>query len=211
MAEKPIVMFGLIFAAITCLATGFYAFYSRFFLVLRLLQGVGAGACAGLGRTMAVDMFHRQTLKSIRSYFFSYYWLITLACTCLGGYLQHYFGWEANFFFLSALFFSLSILYGRYAFETNEHIQRNLSFSNTLIPSYIYLIKRPSFIGATLIGGIGMAVTVTYATLTPFIFQVGYHLTPITYGWLTMGLSIGVILGRLFNGHLIRKWGHLGP
>ena len=207
--RKPVVVFGLIVACLTSFLAVFIHGITAF-LMLRLFQGVGAGASAGLGRTMAVDMFHKKSLDGIRSYFSAIIGLSPLIAPLLGGYLQHYFGWQSNFVFLSILFFILIFPYAFFTDETNRHIRPDLNLSKTLLSNYHYLLKHPAFVGATVLGGIGMAVTIIYATISPFIFQVNYHLSPIIYGWITMGVSVGVLLGRLFNGFLVKKLGNLG-
>lgn len=207
--RKPIVIFGLIVACVSSfLVVLFHGIFA--FLILRLIQGVGAGASAGLGRTMAVDMFHKKTLNSMRSYFSAIIALSPLIAPLLGGYLQHYFGWQSNFIFLSAFFLLLIFPYAFLTIETNRHIRPDLNLSKTLVSNYRYLLKHPAFVGATLLGGIGMAITIIYATLTPFIFLDVYHLSPIVYGWITMGVSLGILLGRLFNGFLVRRLNNLG-
>ncbi len=205
--RRPWVLFGLLFSSIFSILAAF-SHDMTYFLVFRFFQGVGAGACAGLGRPMAVDLYNKKSLDGIRSYFSTIIGLSPLLAPVLGGYLQHIFDWQANFIFLACLFIVLSVLCFVYLPETNRHIsEKRLSLSQVM-SNYYYLLKQPDFIGATLIAGIGMAITITYAILSPFIFQSKYHMSPIKFGWITMAISIGVVVGRFFNGYMVRSLGH---
>lgn len=46
-----------------------------------------------------------------------------------------------------------------------------------------------------------------YAALSPFILQVGFHLSPVAYGWILSALAISSLLARIFTSSMI---GYLG-
>ena len=70
------------------------------FLILRILQGVGSGVCWGLGRIIAADVMQGERLAATGSYFTLFLSLSPLLAPALGGYVQHWFGWQANFILL---------------------------------------------------------------------------------------------------------------
>lgn len=101
--RKPIVIIGLIIAAIASFASVFtHNIHS--FLLMRLLQGIGCGVCTGLGRSIVADILQGDRLASIGSYFAMFISLSPLIAPALGGYIQHYFGWQMNFIVLGCIF-----------------------------------------------------------------------------------------------------------
>ena len=95
----------------------------EFLIIGRFIQGCGAGACAGLWRSVFRDVFTGEQLAKYGSYFTIFVMFIVPAAPALGGYLQQLFGWRASFVFMSfyAVFALLSIIL---------RIQRNQSASS---------------------------------------------------------------------------------
>lgn len=207
--RRPVVMFGLGFACVASLLSIFTDHITPF-LLTRLMQGIEVGACAGMGRTMAVDVLRDKSLSAAYLPFFSaVLGLSPLLAPLLGGYLQHWFGWQANFVFLAGLFFILFIVYSVFCPETNLHINKKMGINRKLGRTYVSLLSHSSFLLATLACGLAMAASITYATLSPFIFQLHYHLSPVTYGWITTSVALGMVLGRFVNGLLSKRYDRL--
>jgi DHA1 family bicyclomycin/chloramphenicol resistance-like MFS transporter len=55
--------------------------------------------------------------------------------------------------------------------------------------------------------GIAVAVGMVYATVSSFVFQMQFHLTPVAYGWLTAVAGVAGFGGRIVNTILIKKVG----
>ncbi|MDF1797470.1 MAG: multidrug effflux MFS transporter [Coxiellaceae bacterium] len=208
LGRRPVVITGLIIAALGSFSAVFTQHITPF-LISRLVQGLGAGACAGLGRTMSVDVFYDNPREPARAYFATMLGLSPLLAPMIGGYLQHWFGWQANFVFLGGFFLVLLIIYGAFCPETNLHINHSLQLGKILFKQYTDLLRHTGFILATVACSIAVTTNIAYATLSPFIFQLHYHLSPVTYGWLTTAASVGIILGRFVNGRLIKHFSNL--
>lgn len=206
--RRPVVIAGLLLATLASLGSTLTNQLTPF-LVTRFIQGFGAGCSAGLGRTMSVDVFHDSPRTPIMSYFSTLIGLSPLLAPVLGGYLQHYFGWHANFVMMAILFGLLLLIYTTFCPETNRHINPQINLIQRLPHHYWGLIKHRPFVMATLLCGTAMTANIAYATLSPFIFQWQYHVSPIHYGWLTMAAATGMLLGRFFNGKLIQRFGNL--
>ncbi|MDF1761171.1 MAG: multidrug effflux MFS transporter [Coxiellaceae bacterium] len=206
--RRPVVITGLIIAAVGSFSSVFTQHITPF-LISRFVQGFGAGACAGLGRAMSVDVFYDAPREPAQAYFSTVIGLSPLLAPMIGGYLQHWFAWQANFVFLGCFFLILLIVYGCFCPETNLHINHKLRLGKILFKQYSELLRHLGFILATIACGVAMTTNIAFATLSPFIFQLHYHLSPVVYGWLTTSASIGIILGRFFNGRLIKRYGNL--
>ena len=125
----------------------------------------------------------------------------------LGGYVQHWFGWQANFILLGFMLLVVLLIYIVLCPETNQHKQPDAFKLGKLLGNYGTLMIHPLFMGATLLSGIAMAATMTYNTTSAFILQNGFHLSPIVYGWVTAIVGIAAIVGKLANPPAVKWFG----
>jgi DHA1 family 2-module integral membrane pump EmrD-like MFS transporter len=204
--RKPIVIFGLAFASLSSFISAFSTNITVF-LFLRLLQGIGSGVCIGVGRIIIADVLQGDRFSAIGSYFSMFISLSPILAPALGGYIQHWYGWQANFVTLGSILGAALLLYIFMCPETNKHINPNAFSVKGLYQNYKSLLMHPIFVGATLITGIAMAANMAYATISPFIFQIQFHLSPVTYGWLTAIAGVGGFVGKFVTPLSLRTVG----
>ncbi len=92
--------------------------------------------------------------------------------------------------------------------ETNTRIDAKIKLIGDVVPTYLKLLRDPHFISSVIISGIGMSAMILYVTISPFLLQTQFQLTPIQYGWVTSLVGIGIILGRFTNGFISNKVGN---
>jgi len=204
--RKPIVIFGLSLAAISSFAT-ILSHNIEPFLALRCLQGIGAGVCLGIGRTILADTLQGDRLAATASYFGLIVGASPLLAPVLGGYIQENFGWQTNFITLGLILSLVMMIYALFCPETNQHKNPQAFSLKGLYHNYRYLLTNPVFLGCTLLAGIAMSSIMAYATVSAFIFQIQFHMSPVTYGWITSFVAWGGIIGRLFNPLAIKRVG----
>ena len=206
--RKPLVLIGLaIFTIANFLIIAVKT--ATAFLILRFIQGIGAGVCFGLARTIAADVMQNERLAAIGSYFTLIISLSPLFAPVLGGYIQHLFNWQANFIVLACIVFSVFIAFCVFFDETHSDRDNTLNLK-MLFKGYTQFLKHPLFMAAGLLGGIAVATNVIYVTLSPFIFQKEFTTTPIAFGWLTglVGLS-GVLTKIISPFFILRSTNHI--
>ncbi|MDF1759512.1 MAG: multidrug effflux MFS transporter [Coxiellaceae bacterium] len=206
--RKPIVLFGLGVAAISSFAAVFTT-QIGWFLVTRVLQGVGSAVCSGIGRSILADRCQDKVLAKLSSYCGMAVCMSPLFAPMVGGYLQHWFGWQANFLALGIYMLTSFVLFMIVVPETNMHRNPLAMSFNGLMSAYRYLLTHRLFLGAAFLSGIGLAATMIYASTSSFILQRGFHLTPVVYGWLTSLVSVGSLLGRFASARLVSYWGSI--
>lgn len=202
--RRPVVILGLSIALIGCLAI-LVAPTIFLFLLCRLIQGIGAGVCIGLGRTMLADLWQGYQLTVKSAYFALALSLSPLLAPALGGYIQHWFDWKGNFVFLT-VFFAISLFLFYFFFpETNKHLNP-LAFSRrTMFYNYRMLFLHKRFMGATVLAGLVIAANLSFATKSAFIIQQEYGISPVLYGWLMCLISIGGLISRGLGPYLLKK------
>lgn len=196
--RKPVVLSGLTLAS----TASFFTIFStniHSFLLLRLLQGVGSGVCQGIGRTIFADVLQGERLATIGPYFVLVLSLSPLMAPTIGGYIQHYYGWQANFLVLSGVLLIALLVYGVFCPETNHNKNTQSHFLKTLFHNYAVLLRNKLFIGCTVISCMAMAAYMAYASTSAFIFQIDFHLSPIEYGWICAIAGAGPIIARLIS------------
>ena len=204
--RKPVVIVGLCIAIVASFTAAF-AKNVLPFLALRFLQGIGAGVGLGLGKIIAADLMQGDKLIIVGSYFSIFLCLSPLFAPVLGSYIQHLFAWQANFIVVGGYLLVVFFIYLVFCPETNHHKQPNAFSIHKLWVNYSELLKNPFFIGCMLLAGSSISISMIYATISSFIFQIQFHLSAIDYGWITMLVSIGSVLGRLFNPFFIKNIG----
>ncbi|MDF1655510.1 MAG: multidrug effflux MFS transporter [Coxiellaceae bacterium] len=204
--RKPIVLFGLGLATISSFAAVFTT-HIGWFLLTRVFQGVGSAVCSGIGRSILADRCQGKVLAKLSSYCGMAVCMSPLFAPMVGGYLQHWFSWQANFMALGVYMLTAFGLFLVIVPETNLHRNpRALSIEGLMI-SYRHLLTHRLFLGAAFLSGIGLSATMIYASTSAFILQRGFHLTPVVYGWLTSLVSVGSLLGRFASARLVHSWG----
>ncbi|OGT30390.1 MAG: hypothetical protein A3E87_01520 [Gammaproteobacteria bacterium RIFCSPHIGHO2_12_FULL_35_23] len=206
MGRKPIIIMGVSIAALASLWSVFTT-HINIFLLSRLVQGIGAAACIGIGRTIITDVLSGHKLATVGSYFSMLTSLSPLLAPTLGGYIQHWFGWQANFILLSAILLITLFIYIIFCPETNQHINAHAFRLNSLCNNYLQIARNKAFLIYTLIAGIGISIGIVYATASSFIFQTEFHLSPVAYGWLGVIVGVAGMLGKFMGATMIRFFG----
>lgn len=204
--RKPVVVFGLLLASLASFAS-VWTVHIAPFLVTRFLQGTGAGVCMGLGRTMIADRLQGRQLAIIGSYFAMIISLSPLIGPPLGGYFQHWFSWQANFIFLGFFLLIVNLLFICFCPETNAHKDPHAFRLKSMLFNYWSLLTHPAFMMASLLSALAMSANMVYPTVSSILFQLNFHISPITYGWLTMLLGLGTILSKLCSPTILKRLG----
>jgi Bcr/CflA subfamily drug resistance transporter len=204
--RKPVVILGLMIAVIASFSA-VYTTHIHTFLITRLFQGVGSGVCIGLGRTIIADILQGDRFAVIGSYFNMFLNLSPLFAPAMGGYIQHWFDWQANFVTLGSILLFTLLLYAFFCPETNKFKNPKACNPKIVLQNYKSLLAHRIFVGCTFMTGIAVAVGMVYATLSSFIFQIQFHLSPVDYGWLTAIAGVAGFIGRFVNTVLIQKIG----
>ncbi|MGJ3321826.1 multidrug effflux MFS transporter [Klebsiella michiganensis] len=169
----------------------------------RFIQGLSIAGLAVVARAMIVDVFSGSDLFKFTNYFGLSWSLGPIIGPNIGGYLQHYFDWKANFVFFAIYGVFLALISFINLPETNKKLKPlNKSFN-------VYNIKKVTldipFLIYCFIGGIGYGVIVLFNVVGPFLLQQKYLMTPIEYGHYALALGFAYFSGSLTNKKLVNK------
>ncbi len=168
------------------------------------------GACAGpvLGRAIIRDVYGSDRSARVMAYIGVAFAISPALTPILGGYLQVWFGWRANFIFLAVL---AALVYGAvWAFleETNPpHPDREASSLVSLSGTFAVFLASPVFMGYAGAVAFVFAGMMAYTALAPFVFIEGFGLAPDAFGLLFVFIVLGFLAGTLTAGRLTLRLG----
>lgn len=204
--RRSIVLLGLLIAVIGsffCSA----ATSLDFLLLARLVQGCGAGVSNALFRAVMRDSFSGPKMSQVASYAGIFYMGIFSSAPILGGYIQTYLGWRANFIFTGLLGAAIVTILWFYLHETHTKFDETATRFTNIIRNYFSMLCTPTFIGYTLISSLAFSGMVAYYTAAPFLMQNVVGLTSVQFGWMSLGLGGGIAIGQYINAKLVTKYG----
>ncbi|MEM1243484.1 MAG: MFS transporter [Pseudomonadota bacterium] len=206
--RKPIVIFGLALAS-TAAFLSIFTQHIDYFLFTRFLQGCGVGVCLGVAKTITADVMQGEKLAMVSSYFSIIPCLSPLFAPAIGGYIQAWFGWQANFLLLALCLLFALLIYTLFCPETNQNKNPQAMKIHSLATNYSSLLKKPLFLGCILLTGIGMGAITAYASLSAVIFEMQLHLSTVLFGWIATMIAIGTIIGKLCGPFFIHRFGSM--
>lgn len=203
--RKPVILLGLVgmlFGGLICL----FAFDGPMLLMGRIIQGIGAGFCMSANRAVVTDIFSAKKLAIMGAYFGTIISVSPIFAPIIGGYLEHYFNWRANFIVLNICYIILLIttqLFFNETIHTRHSDKLSIMF---ILKRYLELIVKPDFSVYAICGGLTLGVSIAYATAAPYIFEKTLHMSPIAFGWLGIFIGTGSILGKLTTPFLVKRY-----
>ncbi|MBN9232125.1 MAG: multidrug effflux MFS transporter [Legionella sp.] len=169
----------------------------------RFLQGFGIGCCMSVGRSVIRDSYQYEILAKATSYAGICNIVVTIAAPIIGGFIQVYFGWRANFIFLFFLGLTVWLFVVCYLPETNTSLNNQAMKLKVMGANYKTLVVSPVFLGNTLCCSFAWMGLVAYFTIAPFFFQNILGLNPVQYGQLSIFIASAICLSSLLSGWLV--------
>src|SRR3990167_6410304 len=170
-------------------------------LLLRFLQGASTSAMSVGCRAIIADHFTGQKFVVALLYASFAYAIGPVVAPFIGGYLQHYFGWQASFYSFALCACLLLILFILFIDERHKKLDnftvtQALSFYKTIATHKAFLL------GAILFGFIQFELTV-FPTTGPFIVEHHLNYSAIVYGNCALFVGLGYLSGTVVNRSLL--------
>lgn len=171
--------------------------------LMRIVHGITVGAIVVSKRAYFVDVFSGDKLKNYLSMFSIIWATAPIIAPFAGGYLQEYFGWQANFYFLAA--FALIILVLELIFS-GETIKNRMEFNIKKIGIiYADMIMTTSFTLGIVMLGLSYCMVMIYNMTGPFIIEHELNMSPVVAGYSSLLLGAAMMVGGLISKSTINK------
>lgn len=204
--RRPIILFG---SALFFIASLMCAMAPNIetLIIARLLQGLGGAAIAVLGMVIVREVYKSEQ-QSVR--------IITLLAMVvalapavgpiIGGHIYVWFGWRANFYFLSAFgLLSVVCLY----FLLQETLLKPNSKAIQLkyiLHNYGALLKNATFVSYVIILACIFSGLFTFITQAPFLLIKQLGVLEENYGYYQGGIVVAYIVGNMISRSFVRKY-----
>lgn len=196
---------GIISLIIFALASIVIANTGEIYLIygMRIIHGITVGAIVVSKRAFFVDVFSGDKLKHYLSMFSVIWATAPIIAPFAGGYLQSWFGWQSNFYFLAV--FAIVILIMELIFS-GETIRQKMEFNFKKIAAvYGKMIGTASFTLGIVMLGFAYGMVMIYNMTGPFIIEHQLGLTPVVAGYSSLILGAAVMVGGLLGKSTINK------
>src|SRR3990167_4320966 len=202
--RKPVILISILLAVCGNLLTSF-ASHGWELLLYRLITGIGAGGCPVISRAILRDTF--STKKSLANAFSIFAMSSQLSpgiAPVLGGVIQEHFSWRMNFVALSLITFAVFLILIISLPETHGKTSEKINMKS-IRNYYFSLFRAHEFMLYGIISAVVFAYTIGYFTISPFVFQQEFGLSPSLNGLLYVFYSLGIVLGSYSNKKFLLK------
>ncbi|RON90166.1 MFS transporter [Pseudomonas fluorescens] len=173
------------------------------FLLLRLIQGVGASGISVMARVLIRDSFRGDLLAKALSWI-SISFVVALGIgQYLGSIIQVTLGWQAIFYLLGITCLLMAMIVSRVNFATLEEAQTKASAWRV----YRHILIHRAFLLPALAGGLGYGVIIAFNTAAPLILQGPFNWSTVDYGLLGWPISAAYFLGALVVNRFVLRAG----
>lgn len=204
--RRPVILIGLAITIVGSLLCAF-AFSANTLILARFIQGAGVGVSNSLYRAVVRDKFLGAKMAVITSFAGMAYTVGFASAPVIGGYIQHFLGWRAVFIFVSLLITVIFLC----LFKKLDETQANPDVSATKLinvwRNYKRLLHSFNFVGYAIVSGLAFSGIIAYYTSAPFLMEKILQLSPVAFGWLSVGLAVGLLLGQYLNALLVTRLG----
>ncbi|MEE8393576.1 MAG: multidrug effflux MFS transporter [Rhodospirillales bacterium] len=204
--RRPILIGGLVLY----LAASLYCAYAgtiEELIMGRIAQGVGACSGAVLGRAIVRDVYGPDRAAKALAYIGVAFALSPAVTPIIGGYLQVWFGWRANFFFFTAVAVVVLALTWIMLDETNEDPDPGAINVAAMVRTYAMLLGSPVYVGYMLSLSLIFAGLMAYTAAAPFLFIDVLGMSADGFGLLSVINVLGFLAGTLAAGRLTLRLG----
>lgn len=205
--RRPPLIFGLLLMLLASIGCTFSSNIT-ILLCCRFFQGLGAGACASLWRSIFRDAFDITKMATYGSYLGMAMVFIVPSSPMLGGILQDKFHWRYSF---GAVIIAVGIVLGLVLFflrETNKNIDPKKLSLTFFKSASLELLSSPIFMGYTFCTFLTYGAFFSWFVVGPVLMIEGLKMSPETFGRVNFMMAIFAMGGAVFtNKRLLPKYG----
>ena len=175
--------------------------------VLRLLQGVGAAGGGVVAAAIVRDLFGGHQLVKMLARMGLVSGVAPVLAPVIGSQLLHVLDWRGLFVSLAVYGAAALVLASIGIRETRAGGSAAVAAPRSVRSRYSAVLRDRVFIGTAVVGGTQFAGVFAYLSVSPFLLQQVYGMTPQQYGFTFAANSVGLILGAQISSRLMRRFG----
>lgn len=204
--RKPIILLGITVSAIAAYILTDTTMIENF-TTLRFIQGFFGAAPVVLVGALLRDLFSKNELSKMMSTITLVFMVAPLIAPIIGGYLVHYFHWNAIFYVIALMGLLSIILVFLIIPETHAKEKRIPLRLNIIARNFISLWKQKEVLGYMFTASFGFAGMFSFITAGSIVYIGIYGIAIENFGYFFM-LNIAIMtFGSFLNGRFVSKVG----
>ena len=171
--------------------------------LMRAVQGITVAVIVVSKRAYFLDTFKGDKLKHYTSLFSIIWATAPIIAPFIGGYLQHSFGWQANFYFLGSLtlvILALDLIYGGESLKEFQRFE-----AKPIIAVYGSMLKTTDYTLGLILLGLSYSMLMVNGMTSPFIIEHLYHYSPIVTGYSSLLSGVALMLGGVISKSMLSR------
>ena len=173
-------------------------------LLGHFIQGLGIGAIACLFRAILRDCYVDRRLAQVDSYLNMTLVFMAPFANIVGAWMGTYWGWQSNFWTVFGLAMVAMGCLCRMMPETLSTACRTSYTLKTVGSQYANLLMCGTFMRYTLLAAFIYGGFISYLTITPFLYQHVFQLSPKQFSYLSFIIAMGFLIGACINVYIIK-------
>lgn len=173
----------------------------------RLLQGLGGGAAAAVGRAVLVDLTHGNQLARTMTLLQAIGGLAPMVAPVLGGVITTWATWRETFWFLTVFGLVMMTLAWHFVPESLPPQQRHSGGMGRFVSGISGVLREHVFVGFMLTSAFSGFCMFAYIANSSYVLQVQKGLSPLQYSLFFAANATTAMLVALLNARLV-GWVH---
>lgn len=170
---------------------------------MRVLHGMLSGFAVVSKRAFFVDVYEGEKRKHYLSIMTIVWSVGPIVAPFIGGYLQHNFGWQSNFYVLAG--YSLLLLILEFFFSGETLKKRNPFHIDFLIKEYNSMFKAKDFFYGMVMCGLSYSMIMFFNLCGSFIIEHKMGYSEVVAGYVSLILGLAWMTGGFLGKALINK------
>lgn len=202
--RRPVILVSLLAVAILCVGCALAQTIEQL-IVMRILLGIAAAAEAVVGLAILKDLYDEQQQVKALALLGMVIAVTPAAAPILGGYLHVAFGWQSNFYVISAMaVLSAAIVAG--LLPESAVIDRQALKIRRVLRGYGGLLLNGDFVVHSSMLGIGMGLIFVFVTGAPFVLIDHLGVPTEHFGYFQACIVAAFFFGSVLASRLADHW-----
>ena len=202
--RKPVLLVSSLFVVFLSLGCALAQTIDQL-IVARILLGLAAAAEAVIGLAIIKDLYNEKEQVKAMALLGMAVAIAPAIGPIIGGYLHVAFGWQSNFYVISAMAFLSMLIVALVLPESGTPDPHALKPLN-LFRAYGGLLKNTDFLTHCVILGVALGLIFVFVTGGPFVLIENLRVAPDEFGYYQASIVVAFFFGSLLASRLADRW-----
>lgn len=175
-------------------------------IAMRLIQGLGGGACVVIARAVVPDLAKGKEAAQAFALLMIIQAAAPILAPVIGGIISAPLGWRAVFWALAAINAAQVIVVISGIRESRPLAERTGSGLKGMMSNYLFVLKNPQFIAYALVLALAFGAMFSYISASPFVLQNQLGMGPLMFSVIFAVNAVALMLSGMLNRRLLNSF-----